>query len=145
MTAAISRPIRYLPYLGLVPLPSWLARVNRRATNRVLGPAAARLPYFGVILHRGRASGRLYPTPVNVFRTDDGFVVALTYGRTDWLRNLLAAGGGELDHRGRRYRLTAPRVVGRGDAGRTIPGFVLFFLGLIGVREFVHLRAEHAA
>ena len=123
-----------------MPLPSWLARLNRRATNRVLGPPAARLPFFGVILHRGRSSGRLYRTPVNVFRTNDGFIVALTYGRTEWLRNVLAAEGCELEHRGRRYRLIAPRVIGRAEAGRAIPSFVRFALDLIGVDEFVHLN-----
>jgi deazaflavin-dependent oxidoreductase (nitroreductase family) len=125
-----------------VPLPTWLARVNRRATNRLLGPPAARLPYFGVILHRGRVSGSLYRTPVNVFRTDDGFLVALTYGPTDWLRNVMAASGCELEHRGRSYRLTAPRLLGRRDAERTIPSFVLFFLDLIGVKEFVVLKID---
>lgn len=122
-----------------MPLPSWLARANRHVTNPLLAPAAARLPYFGVILHRGRASGRLYRTPVNVFRTDHGFLVALTYGRTDWLRNVIAAGGCELEHRGNRFRLAAPTVVGRTEAEAVIPGFVRFFLDLIGVEEFVHL------
>jgi deazaflavin-dependent oxidoreductase (nitroreductase family) len=125
-----------------VPLPSWLARVNRRATNRLLGPSAARLPFFGVILHRGRSSGRLYRTPVNVFRTNDGFIVALTYGRTEWLRNVRAAGGCELEHRGRRLRLAAPTVVGRTEAVAVIPSFVRFFLDLIGVKEFVRLKVR---
>ena len=123
-------------------MPRRLARVNRRVTNRALGPAAARLPFFGVILHRGRASGRLYRTPVNVFRANDDFVVALTYGWTDWLRNVLAAGGCELEHRGRLYRLTAPRVVGWVEAEGAIPGVVRFALDLIRVEEFVRLEAR---
>jgi hypothetical protein len=82
---------------------------------------------------------------VNVFRANDDFVVALTYGRTDWLRNVLAARGCELVHRGRLHRLAAPLVVGRADAGPTIPSLVCFTLDLIGVEEFVRLRAEHAA
>ena len=126
-------------------MPKRLARVNRRVTNRALGPAAARLPFFGVILHRGRASGRRYRTPVNVFRANDDFVVALTYGWTDWLRNVLAAGGCELQHRGRRYRLTNPRVIGRAEAQRAIPSFVGFILDLIGVTEFVRMHPSEAA
>jgi deazaflavin-dependent oxidoreductase (nitroreductase family) len=122
-----------------VPLPSWLARVNRRLTNRLLGPAAAMLPYFGVIHHRGRVSGRPYRTPVNVFPTDDGFIVALTYGRTDWVRNVLAMGECELEHRGRHHRLTAPRLVGRTEAAE-VPSFVRFSLDLIGVEEFLRLE-----
>jgi deazaflavin-dependent oxidoreductase (nitroreductase family) len=113
-------------------------------TNRALGPAAARLPFFGVILHRGRASGRLYRTPVNVFRANDDFVVALTYGWTDWLRNVLAAGGCELEHRGRLYWLTAPRVVGWVEAEAAIPSVVRFALDLIRVEEFVRLEIGHA-
>jgi hypothetical protein len=79
---------------------------------------------------------------VNVFRTDHGFLVALTYGRTDWLRNVLAAKGCELEHRGRVYRLTAPRVVGRVEAGAAIPSLVRFALDLIRVEEFVHLASR---
>jgi hypothetical protein len=38
------------------------------------------MPGLGVVVHRGRRSGRVYQTPVNVFATEDGYVVALTYG-----------------------------------------------------------------
>src|ERR671916_973589 len=92
-------------------LPKRLARFNRVVTNRVTGPLAARLPGFGVIIHRGRRSGREYRTPINIFRTSDGYVAALTYGVTDWARNVLAADGCELEIRGRRMPLTDPRLV----------------------------------
>ena len=61
-----------------VPLPQRLARFNRVVTNRVAFPAARRVPGFGVVLHTGRRSGRSYRTPVNAFRTRDGYVIALT-------------------------------------------------------------------
>jgi hypothetical protein len=36
--------------------------------------------------------------PVNVFRVPDGFLVALTCGRnSEWVKNVLAAGGAELE------------------------------------------------
>lgn len=125
-----------------MPLPRWLGRVNRRLTNPLLGPAAARLPYFGVILHRGRVSGRLYRTPVNAFPTDGGFIVALTYGRaTDWVRNVLASGGCEIEHRARRLRLASPRLIGREEAERSIPSIVRFALDLLSVEEFLRLDA----
>jgi deazaflavin-dependent oxidoreductase (nitroreductase family) len=125
-----------------MPLPSWLARLNRRLTNPVLGPAASRLPGFAVIHHRGRVSGRSYRTPVNAFRTTDGFVIALTYGpATDWVRNVLASGGCEMEHRGRRFRLSSPAVVGTSEARTAIPGVVRGFLDLLGVRDFLSLRA----
>ncbi|MEU4712062.1 nitroreductase family deazaflavin-dependent oxidoreductase [Micromonospora purpureochromogenes] len=120
-------------------LPKRLARFNRVVTNRVTGPLAGRLPGFGVIIHRGRRSGREYRTPINIFRTSDGYVAALTYGMTDWARNVLAAGGGELETRGRRVPLTAPRLA-HDPTRRDMPPVVRQLVGMIGVTEFLHLR-----
>jgi hypothetical protein len=60
---------------------------------------------------------------VNVFPTEDGYRFALTYGTdTDWVKNVLAAGGCQLETRGRVVRLVAPRLYhdGRG-AGASAP------------------------
>jgi deazaflavin-dependent oxidoreductase (nitroreductase family) len=64
-----------------------------------------------VIVHRGRRSGRCYQTPVNVFSAGDGYVIALTYGPdTDWVKNVLAAGGCELRTRGQAITLGSLRL-----------------------------------
>jgi deazaflavin-dependent oxidoreductase (nitroreductase family) len=69
------------------------------------------MPGLGVVVHRGRRSGNTYQTPVNVFATEDGYILALTYGPdTDWIKNVLAAGGCELRTRGRVIRLASPRL-----------------------------------
>ena len=48
-----------------------------------------------IVRHRGRRTGRSLETPVDVVPDGDAFLVALPYGRsTQWLRNVLAAGGG---------------------------------------------------
>lgn len=94
-----------------MPLPRWLARANRRVTNRILGPLAANLPGFGIVVHTGRKTGRTYRTPVLAFRRDSRYTVALTYGAgSDWVQNVLARGGCTLESRGRATRLTTPRV-----------------------------------
>jgi hypothetical protein len=73
-----------------MPIPRAIGRLNRVGLNRLSRPVAAHLPGFGVVHHRGRRSGRAYRTPVNLFPTQRGFVIALTYGpRTDWMRNVL--------------------------------------------------------
>jgi deazaflavin-dependent oxidoreductase (nitroreductase family) len=113
------------------------------ASNRVLGPLARVLPGFGVVIHRGRRSGRQYRTPVNVFRTSDGYVVALTYGVGDWARNVLAAGGCDLETRRRVVRLVDPRLV-RDPSRGAVPAAVRPLLGVIGVTEFLHLRSATA-
>ena len=123
-----------------MPLPKRLARFNRHVTNRVLGPAARRLPGFAVVVHARRRSGHLYRTPVNLFRDGDRYVIALTYGSdSQWVRNVLAAGAVDIETRGRRLHLVAPEVVH--DAQRSlVPGPVRPILGLARVSDFMLLR-----
>jgi deazaflavin-dependent oxidoreductase (nitroreductase family) len=118
--------------------------MNRRVTNHLLGPLAARAPWFGVITHTGRKSGRRYRTPVSVFAAPGGRVVALTYGKdSDWVRNVVAAGGCELETRRQREQLTAPRIVHDESRGR-VPRPVRPILRLIGVADFLLLTAAPA-
>jgi deazaflavin-dependent oxidoreductase (nitroreductase family) len=115
-----------------------MARFNRRVTNRVMRPLAPHLPGFGIVVHTGRASGRVYRTPVNVFRAGDAYVIPRIYGPdADWVRNVLAAGGCELVTRGRRIPVTAAFVhdESRGD----MPALVRPILRVLEVAEFVRL------
>ncbi len=124
-----------------MPTPRWVAVVNRRFTNHVMRVVAARLPGFGIITHVGRRSGRRYRTPVNVFRiAADGYVVALTYGvESDWVKNVIAAGGGELERRGQRAQLGSPRIV-HDETRRQVPAPVRPVLGFLGVSDFLTLQ-----
>jgi deazaflavin-dependent oxidoreductase (nitroreductase family) len=94
-----------------LPAPRSMARFNRRFTNRLTLRIAGYLPGFAIVNHVGRKSGRAYRTPINAFRTDGGYIIALTYGsESDWVKNVLAAGSCELQTRGRRVRLFNPRI-----------------------------------
>ncbi|MEV0946760.1 nitroreductase family deazaflavin-dependent oxidoreductase [Rhodococcus sp. NPDC049939] len=93
-------------------LPRSLARFNRVATNRVARRAAKYLPSFAVVEHRGRRSGTLYRTPVNVFDVDGRYRFALTYGaNSDWVRNVMAEGGCTIETRHKTVVLTDPKIV----------------------------------
>lgn len=125
-----------------MPLPRSVARFNRLASNRILGPLARYLPGFGIIGHVGRTSGRRYTTPVNVFRTADGYVVALTYGPdADWVRNVLAAGGATLTTRGRNVRLKEPRLF-HDETRRSVPAPVRSILGRVDVSDFLEFKLD---
>ncbi|TKG63775.1 nitroreductase family deazaflavin-dependent oxidoreductase [Prauserella endophytica] len=125
-----------------MPLPRGLARFNRVVTNRVASAGAGRLPGFGILVHRGRKSGRTYRTPLNVFRIKGGYVIALTYGPdTDWVRNVLAEGGCELETRGRTVRLVRPRLVHDESRG-ALPQPVRAFLGVLSVNDLLYLAEE---
>jgi deazaflavin-dependent oxidoreductase (nitroreductase family) len=127
-----------------MPLPKRLARFNRHVTNRVLGPVARYLPGFAVVTHVGRRSGRVYRTPVNLFRHQDRYVIALTYGSdSQWVRNVLAAGEVDVETRGRRLHLVAPEVVH--DRQRSlVPAPVRPALHLARVSEFILLQPARA-
>jgi deazaflavin-dependent oxidoreductase (nitroreductase family) len=128
-----------------VPLPRSVARFNRVVTNPVLRPLVRHVPGFAVVTHVGRKSGRTYRSPVNLFRAGDRYVIALTYGRdAEWVRNVLAAGGCDLETVGRTIRLTSPEVVH--DPARTfVPAPIRPILGAIRVTDFMVLSVRQTA
>lgn len=122
----------------------WVAAFNLAVTNRITSRFAARLPGFGILTHVGRKSGRVYRTPVNVFRAPEGFLIALTYGReSEWVKNVLAAGGCELETRGVKYQLSAPTVV-HDPTRQRFPLFVRIVLGSMGANDFMQLSTSRA-
>jgi deazaflavin-dependent oxidoreductase (nitroreductase family) len=94
-----------------MPLGRSLADFNRRFTNKLTRHFAGWLPGFGIVIHTGRNSGRIYETPVNVFRTEGGFTFALTYGRADWVQNVMATGSARLRTRRTTHEIGNPRIV----------------------------------
>jgi deazaflavin-dependent oxidoreductase (nitroreductase family) len=122
----------------------WVAAFNLAVTNRITSRFAARLPGFGILTHVGRKSGRLYQTPVNVFREPNGFLIALTYGRdSEWVKNVLAAGKCQLETRGVLYHLSSPTIV-HDPTRRRFPLFVRVILRIIGASDFMQLSTSEA-
>jgi deazaflavin-dependent oxidoreductase (nitroreductase family) len=122
-----------------MPAPRWLARVNLYVTNRLLGPPARHMPGMGVVVHVGRKTHRQYRTPVLVFRRADRLIIALTYGRqSQWVANVLAENGCEIETEGRKLRLSHPHLF-HDEERRAMPGFVRFMLGVLNVSDFLEL------
>src|SRR3954454_14215409 len=98
-------------------LPQWLARFNRYFTNPIQRMWAGYAPTMGILEHVGRKSGKPYRTPLTVFTTDDGIAILLTYGPDrDWLKNVVAAGGANVQRHGKTFAVNAPRVTTMGVA-----------------------------
>jgi deazaflavin-dependent oxidoreductase (nitroreductase family) len=111
-----------------MPAPRWVARANKAGLNRVTKFIAPWAPGWAVVVHRGRKSGKTFRTPLWAFRRGDGYVIALTYGSTaDWVRNVVAAGGCELETRRRRYQVSNPRVY-RDENATDMPAFIRVML-----------------
>ena len=115
----------------------WLAKINIAFTNRITGLFAGWLPGFGILTHVGRKSGKVYRTPINVFRASNGFIMALTYSsQSEWVKNVLAAGGCELTTRGKTYHLSAPNLV-HDPTRRRFPIPVRVALRIVGADEYI--------
>ena len=122
-----------------MPIPRAVGRWNKVGLNRLTKRVAPWMPGLGLVVHRGRRSGNVYQTPVNVFATEEGYVFALTYGPdTDWVKNVLAADGCELRTRSRTVRLTAPRLY-HDEARRHVRPVERRVLRIIGVADFLSL------
>ena len=111
-----------------------------RFVNPVIRLFAGWLPGFGNLGHVGRRSGRHYRTPLMVFQRGDTYVIALGSGSgVQWVQNVLAAGGGELQIRGRRLQVGEPRIWV--DPGMLpLPRRLRWFGSMIGLTEFLSLR-----
>ena len=98
------------------------------------------LPGFGILVYRGRKSGKQYRTPLNAFRHRDDWVFALTYGSdVQWVKNVVAAGEATLEVRRRRIRLVDPDLLVDPER-RLMPPVVRQVLGLMRVSEFLRMR-----
>lgn len=130
---------------GSAPAPRLkpLRRFAIRFINPVTRRFAGWMPGFAILIYRGRTTGRTYRIPINVFRRGDSYIFALTYGSdSQWVKNVLAAGGCEMQRMGRHLRLVQPELIVDPSAN-LIPAPVRFFLRRFGkVTEFVRMRAS---
>jgi len=133
-------PAVLLTFLLLVRFrPRSVARFNRTVTNRLTLRFAGRARGFGIVIHRGRTSGRVYRTPVNVFAVSGGVVIALTYGRrSQWVANVLAAGGCLVETQGTTYRLADPAIV-HDPSHRRLPPVLRLIPRIGGVTDYLRL------
>jgi deazaflavin-dependent oxidoreductase (nitroreductase family) len=95
---------------------SWrFARATAPAVRLLAGRRL--LPIWGVVHHRGRVSGRHLTVPVAITTAPGLFVINLPWGaRTNWVRNVLAAGGCTIRWRGTDHRAGEPRILDAAEA-----------------------------
>ena len=98
-------------------------------------------PYYAILRHTGRSSGKAYATPVVARPTPDGFLIPLPFGdATQWARNLFAAGGGTLRFGGREHAIAEPLVVDREVGEKHLPRPIRFVAARLGLRQYVLVR-----
>jgi deazaflavin-dependent oxidoreductase (nitroreductase family) len=133
-------------FLGMRRKDSAVVRLQRRLNRSFVNPrqmqrAGSRGAWSSVLHHVGRRSGRAYQTPVTAVPTDDGFAIALVYGRgTDWLQNVLASGSATIDHDGAPTAVDRPEIVPLDEEASAFAAEDLRALRLFNVRECLRVH-----
>jgi deazaflavin-dependent oxidoreductase (nitroreductase family) len=92
--------------------PRWAVRASEPLARALAGRRW--VPLWGIVHHRGRRSGTPYATPIALVPTvsSEVFLIGLPWGaKTNWARNVLAAGGATITWKGRDHEALSPRLI----------------------------------
>lgn len=131
MTSAKDHP-NHTPEVPMV-VPPRLERLQIRYLNPIVGPFARRLPGFAIVKHRGRKSGKAYETIVTPYRKGNVLATTLVHGKTNWVKNVLAAGEADVRLFGGEVHIVNPRIVPVGSDGADLPRIPRMALKRVGV------------
>ena len=101
--------------------PPWFESFQITYINPVAVRIARFTPGITVITHRGRKTGRRLQTAVSAYRRGDTVAIMLAHGKTNWVKNILAADEADILLRGRQVHLINPRLVAAGSHDLTLP------------------------
>jgi deazaflavin-dependent oxidoreductase (nitroreductase family) len=92
--------------------------------RRIANPLVRLFGAATTLAVRGRRSGEWHTVPVNVLELDGDRYLVAPRGETQWVRNLRAAGGGELRRRGRVEPFRAEEVVDAEERARIVGAYL---------------------
>jgi len=101
--------------------PVWAENVQVKYVNPMIKPFARYLPGMATIKHRGRTSGKPYETIVTAYRRGNVLAIALGHGKTDWVKNVLAAGEADVHFIRRDVHIVNPRILPAGSSTEGLP------------------------
>jgi deazaflavin-dependent oxidoreductase (nitroreductase family) len=104
--------------------PPWFENFQVKYFNPALKPIARYLPGTATVEHRGRKSGKTYNTIVSTFRKGNTLAITLGHGKTDWVKNVLAAGQADVHYARRDVHVINPRILPAGSDGGDLPWLV---------------------
>ena len=113
--------------------PVWFERFQVKYLNLLVQPIARYTPGLSVIKHRGRTSGKPYETVVTAYRKGNVLAIALAHGKTNWVKNVLAAGEADLHFIRKQVHLINPRVLPAGSDGDGLPWLAKRQIGRVGM------------
>jgi deazaflavin-dependent oxidoreductase (nitroreductase family) len=102
-------------------VPPALERFQIKYMNPLMRPFSKWMPGFAVIKHRGRTSGKDYETIVTAYREGNVLAIGLIHGKTNWVKNVLAAGEADIHVARKDLHLVNPRVLPAGTVDPSLP------------------------
>jgi deazaflavin-dependent oxidoreductase (nitroreductase family) len=101
--------------------PVWFENFQIKYINPIAVPLARVVPGITVITHRGRKSGKTYETAISAYRKGNSVAIMLAHGKTNWVKNILAAGTADIRLGRRDLHLVNPRIVAAGTDDASLP------------------------
>lgn len=147
-----TQPHRRTNTIAVVPVgPSRFVRLVMGPMTKILNPLVATLagrhhfPMVAQIHHVGRSTGKPYVTSVGASVQGAAVLIPLTFGnRSDWTRNVRAAGQCSVRLNGTVYQAVAPQFL---DAAQAAPLICRAFdpvqrlaFRLLGIQQFMQLQ-----
>ncbi|MGW0158761.1 nitroreductase family deazaflavin-dependent oxidoreductase [Mycobacterium sp. NPDC003323] len=114
-------------------VPPALEKFQIKYINPLMTPISRKMPGMSVIKHTGRTSGTEYETPVTPYRKGNTLAIGLIHGKTNWVKNVLAAGQADIRVSGKDLHLVNPRVLPAGTVDRSLPFIARVMLRKTGV------------
>jgi deazaflavin-dependent oxidoreductase (nitroreductase family) len=118
--------------------------LNKHFTNKILiHISGKKFGHFAILSHVGRKSGKLYQIPIIAEPINNGFVIALTYGKkVDWYKNVMAQGGCSLNWKNEEYILINPEFIDKEIGVLAFPGIFRSVLRKMGIQYYLGLEIQ---
>jgi deazaflavin-dependent oxidoreductase (nitroreductase family) len=118
--------------------------INKKFTNKILILISGKkFGHFVILSHVGRKSGKPYRIPVIAEPFENGFVIALTYGKkVDWYANVMAKGGCSLRWKNKDYGLIHPEFIDKEIGSMAFPAIFRSGLKMMGIEYFLRLEIQ---
>lgn len=101
--------------------PVWFENFQNKYMNPIAVPLARVVPGITVITHRGRKSGKTYETAISAYRKGNSVAIMRAHGKTNWVKNILAAGTADIRLGRLDLHLVNPRIVAAGTDDASLP------------------------
>jgi deazaflavin-dependent oxidoreductase (nitroreductase family) len=119
--------------------PPAVERLQIKYMNPIVKRISRFMPGVATIKHRGRKSGNPYETVVTPYRKGNVLAVVLGHGKTDWVKNVLAAEEADVVVGKRTVHIVNPRIVPAGEDAEGLP-----FVARVQARKMGVLVADIA-